>query len=190
MGFTDRIRRVFSRSPKPFPELPEVTLRPIGVVRSPIKETSQLGDASQIDSRVVIRPEMQEALLGLKEWSHVLVLFWPHRVPDESAALSHSSARAMTPRTLCRASLQRALRSATTRFSALPCGFSVSKATSSGCAGSTQSTAPPSSISSRTSHASIPCPTRRCRNGSRGASSRTAARRLRTLACETPLLNE
>jgi tRNA-Thr(GGU) m(6)t(6)A37 methyltransferase TsaA len=77
----DRVRRIFSRTQEAFPELPDVTLRPIAVVRNRIQTTDGLGHASELESRVVVRPEYEEALLGLDTWSHVLVLFWPHGVP-------------------------------------------------------------------------------------------------------------
>ena len=77
------MRRKFSREPEEFPQLPDVTLRPIGVVRSPVKETGDWRDWSQVTSRIVIRPELADALLGLDTYSHIFVLFWPHLVPED-----------------------------------------------------------------------------------------------------------
>ena len=77
-----RIRGVFQRAPQPFPELPEVTLAPIGYVRSRIKQTMPDGwDAVEAD--VVLRPELAPMLLNLGDYSHVIVVFWPHQVPDD-----------------------------------------------------------------------------------------------------------
>jgi len=79
----DRIRRIFSKPPEPFPDLDPVVLWPIGVVRSRIKDASDLGDAADLESRIEIRPELESALLGLNGWSHIQVLFWPHQVPED-----------------------------------------------------------------------------------------------------------
>lgn len=77
-----RIRGAFRRKPEPFPELPAVTLSPIGYVRSRIKETMPDGwDA--VESEIVLRPEFEPMLLNLGHYSHVIVVFWPHLVPDD-----------------------------------------------------------------------------------------------------------
>ena len=81
-GVFERIRRFVKRAPEPFPDLAEITLRPIGVVRNG-KEGEPEGGWEDVVSRVVIRPELEEALLGLDGWSHVVVLFWPHLVPED-----------------------------------------------------------------------------------------------------------
>ncbi len=76
----NRIRRLFARPPEPFPDLPEISLRPIAVVRNGVKEPRPAGWA-EVTSRIIVRPELADALLGLDGYSHVLVLFWPHRLP-------------------------------------------------------------------------------------------------------------
>lgn len=79
----DRLRGLLSRQSRDEPPpLPDVTLRPIGVVRSGVKEPVG-GGWEDVKSRVVLRPELAEALLGLDEYSHIQVLFWPHLIPDE-----------------------------------------------------------------------------------------------------------
>ena len=75
-----RIRRLFSRRPE-LPPLSDITLRPIGAVRNRIKEPMSSGWA-EVRSRIVVRPELEEALLGLEGYSHIYVLFWPHQIPD------------------------------------------------------------------------------------------------------------
>jgi tRNA-Thr(GGU) m(6)t(6)A37 methyltransferase TsaA len=77
----DRLRRLFSRQPE-LPPLADITLRPIGVVRNRIKAPISSGWAD-VRSSVVLRPEVEEALLGLDGYSHVYVLFWPHQIPDD-----------------------------------------------------------------------------------------------------------
>jgi tRNA-Thr(GGU) m(6)t(6)A37 methyltransferase TsaA len=77
----DRLRRIFSRSPEPPPPA-DITLRPIGVVRNRVKKPMSHG-WEEVRSRIVLRRELAEALLGLDGYSHVHVLFWPHQIPDE-----------------------------------------------------------------------------------------------------------
>ncbi len=77
----DRLRRLVSRSPEPPPPA-DITLRPMGVVRNRIKEPMSHG-WEEVASRIVLRRELAEALLGLDGYSHIQVLFWPHQVPDE-----------------------------------------------------------------------------------------------------------
>lgn len=78
----ERLRSLFSRRPEAPPELPEILLRPIGVVRNSVTDTG-FRDWSEVVSRIVLRPELEGALLGLESYSHLYVLFWPHHVPEE-----------------------------------------------------------------------------------------------------------
>ncbi len=78
----DRLRRVFRRQPESFPELPDVKLTPIGYVRNRVKEPMADGWAN-VESRVIIRPELADMLLNLGDYSHVVIVFWPHKVPDD-----------------------------------------------------------------------------------------------------------
>ena len=77
-----RVRRLFSRRREELPELPEITLRPIGVVRNTVKRPMSQG-WEDVRSSVVLRPELAEALLGLDGYSHIWVLFWPHVVAED-----------------------------------------------------------------------------------------------------------
>ncbi len=77
----DRLRRLFTRQPE-LPPLAEITLRPIGIVRNRIKEPMSSG-WDEVKSRILLRPELEEALLGLDSYSHIYVLFWPHQIPEE-----------------------------------------------------------------------------------------------------------
>ena len=84
------LRRVLRRPPEPFPELPEITLRPIGVVRNSMKEPQPPGfDWSAVSSRILIRPDLADGLLGLDTYSHLKVLFWPHVVPPDVIGSKH-----------------------------------------------------------------------------------------------------
>ena len=55
---------------------------PIGVVRNAVKEP-QMGGWERVESRIVVRRDLADALDGLDGYSHVIVLFWAHRVPEE-----------------------------------------------------------------------------------------------------------
>ena len=82
----DRLRRLFTRE---HPEhLPAVTMEPIGVVCNGIKDTGR-HDWQGVPSRIVLRPDMADALLGLSDYSHIIVLFWLHAVPPEARGSKH-----------------------------------------------------------------------------------------------------
>lgn len=84
----DRFKRLIDRSEEPFPDLPEITLRPVGVVRNGQPEQPEAGWEGVV-SRIIIRPELEDALLGLDGWSHIVVLFWPHLVPEDVRGSKH-----------------------------------------------------------------------------------------------------
>ncbi len=87
MSILDAIRWLFSRQRR-VPEMPEVALRPIGVVRNGARRTAYEEWAGLV-SEIAIRPEMEDALLGLETYSHVIVLFWPHQVLEEARGSKH-----------------------------------------------------------------------------------------------------
>jgi tRNA (adenine37-N6)-methyltransferase len=62
-----------------------VELEPIGVVRNGEHDAGR-GDWSRVESRIELRAGLTEALLGLDGYSHVIVLGWLDRVPDELRA--------------------------------------------------------------------------------------------------------
>ena len=76
---------------------PEMTLQPVGVVRSEIKTPMLSADEEDLsltdrmenikayhrkvetsDCELVINPKWEELLNGIEGFSHVLVLYWPH----------------------------------------------------------------------------------------------------------------
>ena len=79
---------VFKKKVESFPDLPEVTLRPIGYVTNGVKEARPEG-WEDVVSQVIIRPELEDALLGLNGWSHIVVVFWPHLVPPDVRGSKH-----------------------------------------------------------------------------------------------------
>ena len=58
-------------------ELPEITLRPIGYVRSEIKEPTR-ERRPDIVSEVIIDASLNEGLDNLDEFSHIIILYWIH----------------------------------------------------------------------------------------------------------------
>jgi tRNA-Thr(GGU) m(6)t(6)A37 methyltransferase TsaA len=63
-------------------KLPSIILKPIGFVRSEVKEavSPDSCDWSKIVSEIVIDGSLTEALDGVEEFSHIVVLYWMHRV--------------------------------------------------------------------------------------------------------------
>jgi tRNA-Thr(GGU) m(6)t(6)A37 methyltransferase TsaA len=63
----------------------EMPLRPIGLVRSPVKQTPKPEhDWTGIVSEIVVEPEFSAGLEGLERYSHVIVIFWAHKATDKS----------------------------------------------------------------------------------------------------------
>jgi tRNA-Thr(GGU) m(6)t(6)A37 methyltransferase TsaA len=61
----------------------EIVLKPIGIVRSEVKEHKR-GGWQDVTSEIVIDEEWTQHLDGLDEFSHIMVVFWMHRVPREN----------------------------------------------------------------------------------------------------------
>ncbi len=58
----------------------DIVLRPIGRVSNGLKEPpSPRREWERTVSDIVINPELEEALEGIEEFSHIIVLFWLHR---------------------------------------------------------------------------------------------------------------
>jgi len=61
-------------------ELPGMTLKAIGIVRSEINQPSRQ-DCREIVSDIIIHSSLTEALDNLDDFSHIIVLYWMHQVP-------------------------------------------------------------------------------------------------------------
>jgi tRNA-Thr(GGU) m(6)t(6)A37 methyltransferase TsaA len=59
-------------------ELPEIKLKPIGTVRSEIKERVK-GHTAPATAAIEIDPTLTEALDNLDEFSHIIVIYWLHQ---------------------------------------------------------------------------------------------------------------
>lgn len=80
---------------------PELILRPVGMVRSEIntptflpfgddnpaarmkKARKQHQKIKTMTADVVIDPALEGILDGIEDFSHIMVLYWPHRIPEE-----------------------------------------------------------------------------------------------------------
>jgi tRNA-Thr(GGU) m(6)t(6)A37 methyltransferase TsaA len=64
-------------------ELPEISLKAIGTVRSETKEPTRR-KSTDIVSEIIIDGELTEALDNLVEFSHIIVLYWMHKSPHRA----------------------------------------------------------------------------------------------------------
>ncbi len=62
-----------------------LTLEPIAMVKNDIKEMGRR-DWDKVVSQLIFRPDMENALDGLKEFSHLIVLFLFHLSPPGTSA--------------------------------------------------------------------------------------------------------
>ena len=70
-------------------KLPAVTLKAIGIVRNEVKERppAERDWWAQLVSEIVIDSSLAEALDGLEEFSHIVVLYYLHRVTEDKMPL-------------------------------------------------------------------------------------------------------
>jgi|Deesub1362B_J571_1020462.scaffolds.fasta_scaffold03931_4 tRNA-Thr(GGU) m(6)t(6)A37 methyltransferase TsaA len=66
----------------------KVCLRVIGEVKNNIKKRSQVKDWKYVISCLRILPELAEGLDNLTEYSHLVVIFWMHKVPFRARQLT------------------------------------------------------------------------------------------------------
>jgi len=85
----------------------EIVLKPVGIIRSEIKKPVLRSDSNGITlkeklkdvvaqrdkiramtSEIVINPSLAELLDDIEGYSHVLILFWAHEVPEQSRKLT------------------------------------------------------------------------------------------------------
>jgi len=69
-------------------EFPVMTLKAIGVVRNGFHEPpTPRSDWDKVTSEIVIDESLTEALDGIEEFSHIIVLFWLHRSREKELSL-------------------------------------------------------------------------------------------------------
>lgn len=70
-------------------ELPTMAVKAIGVVKNEVKERSRAERDWWADlvSQIVIDNRLTEALDGLEEFSHIIVIYWMHRLDEDEIPL-------------------------------------------------------------------------------------------------------
>jgi tRNA-Thr(GGU) m(6)t(6)A37 methyltransferase TsaA len=61
-----------------------ISVQPIGEVRNAVKELRKHGWEGVV-SELAIRPELEEALSDVEEFSHIIVVFWIHKAASLSS---------------------------------------------------------------------------------------------------------
>jgi tRNA-Thr(GGU) m(6)t(6)A37 methyltransferase TsaA len=64
-------------------ELPEIILKPIGIVHSEVKQPTRQ-KSTDVVSEIVVDSNLTEALDDLDEFSHIIILYWIHKSPHRS----------------------------------------------------------------------------------------------------------
>ncbi|MEE8167296.1 MAG: tRNA (N6-threonylcarbamoyladenosine(37)-N6)-methyltransferase TrmO [Candidatus Hydrothermarchaeales archaeon] len=57
----------------------EITLKPIGFVKNTIKE-ARFGNFADEVSEIIVNEEFTEALMGIDDYSHVIIVYWMDKV--------------------------------------------------------------------------------------------------------------
>jgi tRNA (adenine37-N6)-methyltransferase len=83
----------------------EIHIQPVGFVKSELKEMTLRPDVDiepeirkeqtrsyhqrikKVVSELIIHPEFEELLDGIEAFSHIMVLFWPHLMPEDRRRL-------------------------------------------------------------------------------------------------------
>lgn len=80
-------------------KLTKMTFKAIGIVRNELKEVGTDGeDKREVVSEIVIDNSLTEALDGLEEYSHIIVLWWMHLVTLDKVKLkAHPMGRKELP---------------------------------------------------------------------------------------------
>ena len=70
-------------------ELPGMTLRAIGIVRNVVKQPPRQVPFGweNVVSDIVVDSSLTEALDGLEDFSHIIVLYWMHRLASDEVPL-------------------------------------------------------------------------------------------------------
>jgi tRNA-Thr(GGU) m(6)t(6)A37 methyltransferase TsaA len=77
----DGLRGLFGLRIPPVPREPAV-FRPIGVVRNKVREPRMDG-WEHVRSDLIFRDDLTDALDGIETYSHIIVIFYLHVVPEE-----------------------------------------------------------------------------------------------------------
>jgi tRNA (Thr-GGU) A37 N-methylase len=56
-----------------------IKIKPIGYVKSPIKEP-QVGGLTDIETEIILGADFAKCLEGIEEFSHIIVIYWLNRI--------------------------------------------------------------------------------------------------------------
>ena len=75
-----------------------IVLRSIATVKNKVKEAKKR-DWTQVVSQLAFKPTFKDAIDGLEDFSHIIVLFWMHQSPswERSMSKTHPQMRADLP---------------------------------------------------------------------------------------------
>lgn len=75
-----------------------IEITPIGVIRNAVIEPVNQ-DWGKVISEIHVQPELAAGLLGLTDWSHIVVIYWMHRTQFDPAQhlVRHPRERADMP---------------------------------------------------------------------------------------------
>jgi len=76
----------------------QMVLKPIGMVRNEVKQLMR-GGWGEVTSEIVIKEDLTQYLEGVEEFSHILVVYWMHQLPQgrHPPAKVHPRGRADLP---------------------------------------------------------------------------------------------
>jgi tRNA-Thr(GGU) m(6)t(6)A37 methyltransferase TsaA len=61
--------------------MPEIVLRPIGIIRSPISRPGngpRQGSESEVGGKLIVDEQYRDALLGMERGTKIVILYWMH----------------------------------------------------------------------------------------------------------------
>jgi tRNA-Thr(GGU) m(6)t(6)A37 methyltransferase TsaA len=64
----------------------EINLTPIGFVKNSIKEPKR-EDWQTVTSEIIINEDLKEALSRIDEFSHIIVIYWMHKLPPSQRSV-------------------------------------------------------------------------------------------------------
>jgi tRNA-Thr(GGU) m(6)t(6)A37 methyltransferase TsaA len=64
----------------------EINLTPIGFVKNSIKERG-IEDCLTVTSEIIIKEDLKEALSRIDEFSHIIVIYWMHKLPPSQRSI-------------------------------------------------------------------------------------------------------
>jgi tRNA-Thr(GGU) m(6)t(6)A37 methyltransferase TsaA len=64
----------------------EINLTPIGFVKNSIREPKR-EDCQSVTSEIIVNEDLKEALSGIDGFSHIIVIYWMHRMPSSKRSV-------------------------------------------------------------------------------------------------------